>query len=323
MLNPVDLQNYNQLLTSFTIEKGTGGAFVVDDFAVPTPVETQQYAVPKFETPLVKQGITDTRVGPDGKLNTRESIAPDFTPGKCERRGLKSYTLDEIKAQPHGDLFASEEVELSDLVDDLRREEEIAFKAILDARKSVSGYHASPSVKWDAAGYTDVNAIGNMEVGLRAIELKSQKSVDSGNWKVLIPPLVADALRGYLRTKLLYTDGQFQLGGVLPSKLAGMNVVVPGSMNNSAAAGQTASVARIWNTDDVYVVYVDPAFSKNRRSFTALAQMRWNAVSPSYAAYMWRCDDPTCKRTHVATDIYDKLETLSVDGIYVLDDVLT
>ena len=323
MLNIVDFKGFNRLLTQYAIQKGTGGAFVVDDFAPPTPVETQAYVIPNLETDLVRQGIVDESVGPDGRLNERQPVAPDFSEGKCNRRGFKGYTQDEIKAQPHGELFGDEQSEIDSAVDDLRRNQEIRFKALLDAQKSVSGHHASPAVKWDAAGYTNVDTIRNIEVGLRAAELSSGKSVDSGNWKVLIPPLVADALRGYLRTKLLYTDGQFQLNGILPSRLANATVYVPGAMNNSSAAGQTASVARIWNTDDVYLVYVDPSFAKNRRTFTALAQMRWNALSPSYAARQWRCDDPTCLRTHVSTEIWDNLELLSADGIYVLDDVLT
>ena len=323
MLNNADFQGYNRLLTAFAIEKGRGGAFIADEIAPPTPSDTQEYAVPKFESALARQGITDSSVATDGKLNQVESTAPEFTAGSCKRRGLKSYTLDEIKAQPHGDLFANEEVEIADLIDDLRRENEIAIKAILDARKSVSGYHAAPAVKWDAASFTGVVAIENLEAAARAAEINSGKSLDSGNWRWIVPPLVADKLKSFLRFKQLYTNAEFQVGGKLPAMLAEIPVIIPGAMNNTAAAGQTASVARIWNTDDVYLVYVDPSFARNRRSFTALAQMRWDRVSPSYGAYRWRCDDPTCKRTHVATDIYDRIETLSVDGIYVVDDVLT
>jgi hypothetical protein len=323
MQNNSDFQGYNRLLTNFAIERGSGGSFVVDEFAPPTPVETQEYSVPKFETALVKQGITNTLVGPDGDVNIVEDISPTMVAGFCIRHGLKGYTLDEVKAQPHGDLFANEETVLSDLIDDMRREKEIAFKALLDARKSVSGYHAAPSVKWDATGFTNVIAIENLEAAARAAELNSARSLDSGKWKLLIPPLVADRMKSYLRQALKYTDGQFTLGGKLPTILADMPVVIPGSMQNSAAAGQTASVARIWNTDDVYLIYVDPAFAQNRRAFTAFAQMRWNKVSASYAAYTWRDQNPMIKRTWVGTDIYDNLEFLSVDGVYVVDDVLT
>jgi hypothetical protein len=323
MQNNVDFQGYNRLLTNFAIERGSGGSFVVDEFAPPTPVDTQEYSVPKFETALVKQGITNTLVGPDGDVNIVEDISPTMAPGFCTRHGLKGYTLDEIKAQPHGDLFANEETVLSDLIDDLRREKEIAFKALLDARKSASGYHAAPSVKWDAAGFTNVIAIENLEAAARAAELNSARSLDSGKWKLLIPPLVADRMKSYLRQALKYTDGQFTLGGKLPTILADMPVVIPGAMQNSAAAGQTASIARIWNTDDVYLIYVDPAFASNRRAFTAFAQMRWNKVSPSYGAYTWRDQNPMIKRTWVGTDIYDNLEFLSADGVYVVDDVLT
>jgi hypothetical protein len=323
MQNNVDFQGYNRLLTNFAIERGSGGSFAIDEFAPPTPVDTQEYSVPKFETQLVKQGITNTLVGPDGDVNIVEDISPTMTPGFCMRHGLKGYTLDEVKAQPHGDLFANEETVLSSLIDDMRREKEIAFKALLDARKSVSGYHASPGVKWDAAGFTNVIAIENLEAAARAAELNSARSLDSGKWKLLIPPLVADRMKSYLRQALKYTDGQFTLGGKLPTILADMPVVIPGSMQNSAAAGQTASVARIWNTDDVYLIYVDPAFASNRRAFTAFAQMRWNKVSASYASYTWRDQNPMIKRTWVGTDIYDNLEFLSVDGVYVVDDVLT
>lgn len=323
MLNTPDLQGYNRLLTAFAIERGKGGDFIQDFLAPPTPSDTQEFAYPIYASPLTRQGQVNTAVGPDGKLNEVGSIAPDFGTGKCTRRGLKGFTLDELKAQPHGDLFANEEDEIADRIDDLRRENEAIVKKILDARKSVSGSHASPTTKWDASGFTGVQIVEDIEKGLRAAELLTGKSAESGNWKVVVPPLVGDVVKSYLRQVLKYTDGQFSLNGKLPDRLANAPVISPGAMANTAAAGQTASVARIWSSDDVYLVYVDPSFARNRRSYTAMAQMRWTGVSPSYAAMRWRCEDQTCLRTHVATHIWDKVQMLAAEAIYVLDGVLT
>lgn len=323
MANNPDFQGFNALLTDYVVEKGRGGAFVADDLAPPTLTENQEFVVPVFASALAKQGFTNTLVGPDGDVNIRENIIPDFVPGKCVRRGLKAYVQDEVKAQPHGEMFGSEQAELDDLIDELRREMEEKVKALLDTRKSASGYHASPSVKWDAAGFTNVKMIENIEEAILAAELTSNRSGESGKWKLVIPPLVAQVAKAYLRQVLKYTDGQFSLGGKLPDVLADVPVILPGAMHNTTAAGQTASIARIWNTDDVYLVYVDPSFSTNKRTYTAMAQMRWSAMSASYAAYQWRQENPMIKRNWVGTDIYDSLQLLSADGIYVLDDVLT
>src|ERR1035437_936996 len=143
MQNTVDFQGFNRLLTQFAIERGSGGSFVADLLAPPTPTETQEYVVPKFQSSLVTQRLTTTLVGPDGDVNIVEDISPDLTPGFCVRRGLKSYTLDEIEAQPHGDLYANEEVVLQNRIDELRREMEIKVKAMLDARKIRSEEHTS------------------------------------------------------------------------------------------------------------------------------------------------------------------------------------
>lgn len=313
---------YSELLTASAQEHGSGGDFITDLVAPVMKAPAQDYSVPKFKAQRNSQGRTQTTVGSDGSLNIRTGHAPTFVPGKAIRRGVKTFIRDEDRAHHLADLFVDEEAEVNSLVDELRLEREIALKAALDVVGAVSGYYASPSVKWDAtSGDPIIPSI--IEAGVRAAELNSGMSVESGNWKIIIPPLVADVVRGYLRTKLLYTDAQFQVNGILPAKIGGVDVICPGAMRNTAAQGQTASVARIWNTDDVYIVYVDPKAANARRTFTAFGQMVWDGVTPRYAVEKWRDPEKDVKRDWISCEVYDSLEVLSQDGIYVLPNVLT
>lgn len=319
--NNVDTAPYSELLTAFAVERGSGGGFIADQIAIPTVVETQEYAIPNFESAVAKIGTTQTAVRGDGSLSVREGMAPSFNPGKCSRRGVKGYIDDEVAAGPHADLFANETVEVQDNLNDLQLEMELKVKTALDAVKSTSLHNISPSVKWD--GGSDPLLINVIEAAARQAELNSGKSLASGNWRLVVPDLVADVVKDYLRTKLLYTDSAFQANGILPKSLANIPVIGPGAFQNTAAQGQTASLARIWSSDDVYLVYVDPSFANSRRTYTALAQMRWNKVSPSYAVKVFRDKNQDVNRTWVATDIYDNLETISNHGIYVIKHVLT
>lgn len=331
--NQADIGQYQELLTNFAVELGMGGSTVVDQVATPTPFDNQSYAIPKYATPLQDAGKMQTAVRGDGELPVRTSGAPVFVPGKCGRRGLKSDIDLETLAQPHGDLFASESVEVQKNLFNLVLEREQGLKTLLDAQGAVSGYYltltGTPSAQFD---YTtaDPKIIKTLESVARAAELNSGKPVDDPNWRWIIPPLVGDAIKEYLRTKLLYTEGQFQIGGKLPTALAGITPILAGSMKDTAKAGQTPSVARVWSDDKVYLVYVDPTFASNARTFTAFAQPRWTGrpkrsgiVTASYAVWAWDDIKPDVLKRWVAVDIYDNLEVISPNGIYVINDVLS
>jgi len=319
---------YNEILTAFGVEHGVGGPFVCDDIAVPFTVKTQDYSIPQYTTARVTQGKIETKAKGDGSLNVRTSASPTFNPGKCHRRGLKSFIDLETKAAPTGMFFADEEIESANNIDDLKLERELGVKAALDAVQSVANHNLSPTYKWDDTTQ-DPGIITVMEAALRQAELNSGWSIESGFWRWYVPTAVADVIKQYLRVKLLYTDGDFQVNGRLPRTLAGVPAYTCGSMQDSAAMGAAPSTARIWNSDDVYLVYVNPGFAQSRRAFTALAQPRWNAQevrgvsSDSYAVQRWRDPAPDIYRIWVAADIYDNLETVSQDGIYVLKHVLT
>ncbi|TAL45426.1 MAG: hypothetical protein EPN91_02110 [Salinibacterium sp.] len=322
MQSTADLYPYNLLLTQFAIEQGQGGSAINELLAVPTPTDTQDYSVPKFTSPVARLQKVSTKVGPGGKPNVKDSVAPTFDPGRCERRALRGYVLDEVRAQPHGDLLGNEITEQQDKIDDLRMEMEIAVKTALDAVQSVSNHNASPTTKWDAASFAG-DPIADITAAARQAEINSLKDMKSGNWRIVIPPLVADVLSAFLREKLKYTDSRMQLGGILPDNIVGIPIITPGLMHDTAAAGQTAAFSRVWSSDDVYLVYVDPGFAGNKRSFTAMAQMRWNNFSPSYGTKVFRDAEQDVLRTWVSVDIWDHLHVLSNDGIYVLKHVLS
>lgn len=315
-----DAAPYNELLTAYAVQKGSGGAYLVDEFCPIVEVETQEFAIPQYAERVSEYGIVDTKAKGDGSLNVRTAGAPTFDTGKADRRGLKSFIEDETKASPNAALFADEQTEIDLNVEALRYESEIAFRDRLNAIGEVSGHYVVPSAKWDDTG--DPEIIEVLETALTAAEDNTGISLESGNYRLIVPRGVADVVRAYLRVKRLYTDAEAQAGGPLPSVLANAPCVVPGARHNTAKMGQAASVSRIWTNDNVYIVYVDPAFARQQRTFTSFAQYRWNKVSPSFGVKTWRDPQPDIYRTWVAVDIYDLFHTVSQDGVYVVKNVL-
>lgn len=335
-MNEADAYPYSVSLTRFSIEKGSGGGLDwVDQLAIPTPVETQNYAIPHFESNKINRFV-DTKVGPSGRPNKRDSLAGTITPGRCERRGLEDFVKDEDDAAPGAvrDLLPNINQIQEEVVHSLRLERAVDVLAALDAAGLT--YFTTPSVKWDQSNATIKL---NWDAGKRTAA-KQCGGPEGGTWWAVMGPDMADFLSSTDEVLELvkYTDKTLLVNGQLPPVLWGCNTMIPTTMLNGAKPGQTASPDWLIpaTKDNVYFVYSNPAFSRNRRSFTALAQPRWagprdrpgalaaaGGGSNGYATKTFRDPVPSILKTWVSTDIYDNFETLAATGIHVLKDLRT
>ena len=82
-------------------------------------------------------------------------------------------------------------------------------------------------------------------------------------------------------------------------------------------------MARVWATDNVYLIYRNPSISGNMAAMTALAQPRWAAWGTAYQAYRWRETHQSKRGTWVSVDVHQDELTVCADAIYVINDVLT
>lgn len=311
---------FSELLSQTAVDKA--GAFngIARKIAIPWSVPSSSYAKPVYASRRTVP--VSTAASNNGGLNQRSGIAPTFVEGKTKRRGLKDFIDDDTRDAENGFLLGDESQLTEDITDELLLEEEIRLKAALDAVVGVSGHYASPSVKWDAASSVVIKT--NMTTAMRAAELNSEQSLQSGKWKWIIPPLVADVIANdaEVLNRIRYTHSDLLVNGQLPPQLWGIDVMIPDAVSLTNEPGQSATTGRIWTTDNVYLVFVNPAFANSRRAFTALATAQW-AKRKAYDAYSWRPSDLDIKRTYVGVETHDALDVISQDGIYVLSDVLT
>ena len=112
------------------------------------------------------------------------------------------------------------------------------------------------------------------------------------------------------------------IDGEIPDTVFGLRVVIPGAIQNSANPGLAFSSARVWNTDTVYLLHVNPAISADGETLTALSQVRYSEWDVPYAAYRWEETHKSQRVTWVSVDVHQTEETVCADAIYLLTDVL-
>jgi len=322
--NDYDSIPYNQPISRFGIQLGASGTSFANKMAIETSVDTQGYSIPHFTRPDESLGKTNDTIGPDGRPNVRDSATFTLEPGFAKRRGLRGVIPLELLNSPLARFLASAESETAANVNNLRYRMEKKVRAMVEAVQSVSGHNATPTVKWDASGLTNVDIIGDAEAAIDAAEANANSdNMSGGGWEWYTNRIVARTIGVYLREKLKYTDANFIKGGKIPIDLAGLPLNVAGIQENTAKAGQTPTYSRVWSADDLYLVYSNPTFAQNQRSFTAMAQMQWSGIAVPYSTKVFRHPEQDVLELIVSTDVFDSLELLSVDGIYALKHVLT
>jgi hypothetical protein len=80
-------------------------------------------------------------------------------------------------------------------------------------------------------------------------------------------------------------DQTLMVDGMLPSTLWGMQLLIPGSLQNNANPGQAASVGRIWTEDNVLLFYYEEP-SLEYSGFGVTFRKR-GAVGTDYEVLEW------------------------------------
>jgi hypothetical protein len=315
-IRPLDLFPNFEYSRNTNVAYGTGGGFVADKIAPIVNVTAPNFQYPTYKADAMNVEIK-TEVGPGGKPNQWRSTPPTWTKGSVSRRALDGTVNREV--QLFGGPRASTMAVAGSLTHSLRLGMEQKVKALLDVNATLAGHHAAPAVKWDAASAVVIEK--NLDVAREAFLLLCGYEANT----IVIPPLVAKSMKRdtTIRDLRKYTEPNLLVNGDLPPNIWGLETVIPGALGNGANPGATAAVSRIWGTDSVYLLYVDPNIAGTGETMTALAQYRYSGWGQPYAVYTWPEPHQSQRVDWVSVDIFDTVLTICADAIYVLDDVLT
>ena len=304
------------VLTEIAMEYGEGGGFLQDSLLPSRTVARNDFKYMTWPYRDFIQGSQyDSRRAPGD--TAKKVITPKGTwaSGQVNERTLKDDLPDEIMANAANDA-AYEAAITRKITNHLRLEIEIELEAeVMDHTTHAS---AAASAVWDTGTPTiekDIDAAREaflLQSGFEATHL-------------VIPPLVAQSVKrdATIRALRKFADESLLINGGLPPVMFGMNVVTPGPVEDSANPGATASISRVWNTDNVTLIYVDPSAATDPTAMTAI--MRFTSAANTgtdWAAYTWRDPDPSKKTNWYRVETFDDIIAVS-DCIYVISNVLT
>lgn len=311
----------NPALSSYVAGLLGGGGFVQDELAPFAYQDGKTYETPKYKSALLN-GVVDTKVSDKGVVNTMDAILPEFVSGVTSRHGLMQ---DIDKVQKIGGATGrvepvTPETVAEDLSNQIRIGRENKVHAALVARASVSGYHATPTVKWDAVSGTIT--IKSNYFGC----INAQRQLLGGECNtVVINPVVANVLAASSEMDKYRQgwDSSQLIAGGLPPVLWGKRVIVPGAMTNTAVPGVAQVLGDIWSEDSIYFCYANPRITKNPRTVTALVTNLWRPWGNFLNVYYWRDPNPMAAREWVGVDSHYEVDWVCEEAVYVLENILT
>lgn len=167
----------------------------------------------------------------------------------CLGHGLREFVPDEIKAnadpaiQP---MINSTE----DLVARIRRAYETRIQAIVQSTTFITNF-TNVVTAWSAASGADpLNDVNTAKTAIR------RNAGVIPNTIVMSEP-VSFSLLEWMKDQAYTPYESYWKEGNLPPKLWGLTPIIAGAVQDTAAEGQTAVIADIWN-DNVLVCYINP-----------------------------------------------------------------
>jgi hypothetical protein len=304
------------VLTEIAMEHGEGGGYAQDSLLPSRGVPRKDYKYMKWDLGEFLQGSQyDSRRAPGDAANKIKGPEGTWATGAVEERILADNLPDEITDNSANGVNY-ETAKVKKLTNALRLEVEIALEAELN--NTTSHADATPSVKWDAASSVVIES--NIDAAKEAFVAQCGFEPNY----IVLPPAVHTVVKkdSAIRTLRKYTDDNLLENGNLPSQLFGLQVVIPGAMEDTANPGQSASIARVWSSENAVLLYVDPSAATDPTAMTAVMRFFVDGDGSEYKAYTWRDPNPTAKTTWYAVETNDDIVAVT-DCIYIISSVLT
>ena len=238
-------------LTNFALLKGTGGGFIADDIF---PIIKVIKISDKYFVFSRDEEISDDFVQEVDDNDFANEIDWSVT---NETYSARTYRLRHFVKQGIVD-NADTPIDpfknaTRTLLGKLGVGVENRIQAILTDPAQITN-NASPSIKWD-----DTSPVIEKDID-DAKEIFALASGFEPNM-IIIPPAVSRVVKRdpSVRDLIKFTQNDLLVNGDLPPTIWNMKVLIPGALQNAANPGQSVVDARIWNTDDVQLLWVDPS----------------------------------------------------------------
>ncbi len=306
------------VLTEIVQEHGVGGGFAQDEIMPTRTVARNDFKYMRWAMRDFIQGSQfDSRRAPGD--TAKRAITPEgsWLTGTVHERTLKDALPDEIMANAANQADYEAAI-VRKLTNALRLEIENELEAALTTTGG-SIVDATPSVKWDAASGVTIEK--NIDAAKAAFVLACGFEPNV----MILPPLVRDVVKrdATIRDLRKYTEADIVKDGALPDTLFGLKLVTPGAIEDTANPGASASISRVWNGDNVVLMYVDMSAATDPTAMTAVTRFTSAANTGSqWAAYNWRDPDPSAKTSWYRVETFDDI-IVTADCAYILSDVLT
>jgi hypothetical protein len=248
----------------------------------------------------------EIQIGYDKETYQTEEHALKISTSRRERNNADSQVrLEQSKLYALSDQLA------------LQREKRVAqlLRKTTNGGQLVLG--ATPAKKWDAEGAT-------IELNLKTAKLEVRNHIGLRANTVVIPYEVAEVValdpkvREILIAAMTGTGSPkiLEVGDlILPSRLWGMNVIIPDAREIVTPEGQTDTYDDIWS-DSVRVLYVQPGPDIN------VPSVAYSFVSEPFRVDKWTVDDPPGLEYTRNGEILDE-KVVAPEAAYEINDVLT
>jgi hypothetical protein len=288
-------------------------SFVIDAIMPVVNIPTDAYKFPVYDASHLTDDVAIVRAIGDSANAVRFNRT--YKDGQTSHKALKSDLPREI-VQQNANPASVENQRIMVVTTRIKIGLE---KACRDKMLSLTGM-ASPSIKWDAT--SNVTIKKNLDAA-RTLFRAQNGGIDPNT--IVIPYDVARVISNdpdIIARDKRTTDEQLTNGQLLPATLFGMKVVIAGAM---AKDTPVAAFANIWNTDDVWLVFVDPTTSANGGDvLTFGAQFRAPARGgvPFWAA-TWPDPDPSSNKDWYGVEVNQDENFISETCALRIEDVLT
>jgi hypothetical protein len=274
----------NRTLTQFAIENMSAGAsFVADRIApvVHVPSSTGKYYV--FSNTEAVRDDYDALRAPKSESNeiSRSYSSANYA---CQQYGLRELVADEEMDNADRAVIDPERDAIALITRKLKLPiEKRLMSRVMDT--NVMTNNASATAAWNAGSGVDI------EGDIDAAKLSVRKKAGVEPNTVVIPPHIAAVAKkdSNVRELVKYTDSTLLVGGELPPKLFGLEVVIPLALNDESEPGvSTSSIDFAWDDNNVLVAYVERENPSKRSISLAYQFRRPVAGSLDVAAYRYR-----------------------------------
>lgn len=298
------------VLTGLAVSLGTGGAYASDRIAPVAHVLKDEFKYAKFGREEIKD---DTRSEVAAGIPAAEvKFALTYATGSISYRKLKSRVPDAIRANDPFNRVDNRRTAM--LMGKLRLGIEKRVEVLVSA---ASNTKAAPGTKWNAAS-PDIR--GDLLAGKTIF----RKNAGFPPNTIVIPPIVYDVVANDSDIVELVKRRKDVLASEILEEILQMAVVVPGAIQDTSAPGAAENIADIWNSDEVYYMFVDPAAGDDLDALTALRQVR-SVATGANGLYVkkYRDSDESAEADWVSVHVNQTEITVADELILRQLDVLT